>query len=68
MIRRIWARYGPASPLYRSQRRAAKERTIGEVANRISASVNVESVMQTAAEELGRILQGSNITIRLEEL
>jgi GAF domain-containing protein len=50
-----------------AQRRAAKERTIGDIASKISASVNINSIMQTAVEELGRALPGSEVNLQFRE-
>jgi len=48
-----------------SIRRANKERQIGEITAKIGASINMRNILQTAAEELGRVLPGSDVTIRL---
>lgn len=48
-----------------SQSQAARERTISEVTSRIGASVNMRSILQTAVEELGRIIPGSDVVIQL---
>lgn len=53
--------------LTEAQRRASKERTIGEVTSRVGASVNVRAIMQSAVEELGRALAGSEVTLQLRE-
>lgn len=52
--------------LQESQRRAAKEQKIGEVTAKIGASINMRSVLQTAVEELGRALPGSEVVIQFE--
>jgi GAF domain-containing protein len=49
-----------------AQRRAAKERVISEIATRVSSSVNMDNILQTAVEELGRVLPGSEIVIQFE--
>jgi GAF domain-containing protein len=49
-----------------SQTQAARERTIGEITSKIGASVNLRNVLQTAVEELGRILPGSDVVIQLK--
>jgi GAF domain-containing protein len=49
-----------------SQTRAARERTVSEITAKIGASVNMRNVLQTAVEELGRILPGSDVIIQLE--
>jgi GAF domain-containing protein len=49
-----------------SQRRASKERVIGEVTTKISQSINLRNVLQTAVEELGRVIPGSDVVIQLQ--
>ena len=49
-----------------SQRRASKERVIGEVTTKISQSINLRNVLQTAVEELGRVMPGSDVVIQLQ--
>jgi len=46
-----------------SQVRAAKEQAIGEITTKIGASINMRNVIQTAVEELGRALPGSEVEI-----
>ncbi|MEW5939218.1 MAG: GAF domain-containing protein [Chloroflexota bacterium] len=50
-----------------AQRRAAKERAIGEIASRIGASIDMDSILQTAVEELGRALTGSEIILQFQK-
>lgn len=52
--------------LQESQRRAAKEQKIGDVTTKIGASINMRNVLQTAVEELGRALPGSEIVIQFQ--
>ena len=52
--------------VHESQRRAAKEVKIGEVTAKIGASINMQNVLQTAVEELGRALPGSDVVIQFE--
>jgi GAF domain-containing protein/HAMP domain-containing protein len=52
--------------LQESQRRASKEAKIGEVTAKIGASINMRNVLQTAVEELGRALPGSEVVIQFE--
>ncbi len=47
-----------------SLRRANKERAIGEITAKISASVSMRNVLQTAVEELGRAIPGSDVLIQ----
>jgi GAF domain-containing protein/HAMP domain-containing protein len=49
-----------------SQRRAAKEAKISEVTAKISSSINMRNVLQTAVEELGRALPGSEVIIQFD--
>jgi GAF domain-containing protein len=52
--------------LEEAQRRATKERVISEGATRVSAALDVESVLQATAKELERALGGSEVIIQLE--
>jgi len=50
-----------------SQRRASRERTIGEISSKIGAVSDVESIMQAAVEELGRkIGSAAEVTIEID--
>jgi GAF domain-containing protein len=55
-----------ATLLAESQRRAAKERAIGEISARIGASTRFDSILQTAARELSRALGGSDVLVQIE--
>ncbi len=48
-----------------AQRRAERERIIREVTTRIWASPDLESILQTTARELGRVLGTSHAVVRL---
>ena len=49
-----------------AQKRAARERAIGEISTRIGAFSNIDTILQTAVEELGRkIGGGTEVTIQL---
>lgn len=50
--------------LIEAQRRAAKERTVREITARIGSSVNLREIMQTAVEEIGHTLSGSEVTVQ----
>jgi len=50
--------------LAESQKRAAKERTIGEIAAKISAQSDFDTLLKTAAQELHRTLPGTEIAIQ----
>lgn len=49
-----------------SQRQVIKEQTISEITGRIGSSINLDNVLLTAVEELGRILPGSEVAIKLK--
>ena len=49
-----------------AQRRASRERAIGEIANRIGAISDRNTILQTAVEELGRRIGNAEVTIELE--
>lgn len=51
--------------LAESQKRAAKERTIGEISAKISAQSGIDELLKTAAQELNRTLPGAEISIQL---
>jgi len=53
--------------IHDSQRQAIKEQIIGEVTGKIGASINMRNVLQTAVEELGRAIPGSEVLIRFNE-
>jgi GAF domain-containing protein len=49
-----------------ARRRAAKERLISEATARISGALNIENILQTTAEELERVLGGSEVLIQFQ--
>jgi GAF domain-containing protein len=53
-----------ATLLEESQRRAAKERTIGQISAKIGGLVNIENILQTAIQELGNTLPNTDIAIQ----
>ncbi len=50
-----------------SSRRAAKERTIAEVSARIGALVDIDNLLQTAAQEMSRNLPGAEVVIQFHQ-
>ncbi len=52
--------------LNEAQRRASKERVIGNIAAKLSTSSNLESVFTLALEELGHIIPGAEIVVQLD--
>ena len=49
-----------------ARRRAAKEQTISEATARIGSALNIENILHATAEELERVLSGSEIVIQFE--
>lgn len=53
--------------LQEAQQRAQRERTIGEIAAKISSSVNLRNILQLAVEELGRVMPGAEVTVQIRK-
>ena len=53
--------------LAESQKRAAKERIIGEISAKISMQSEIDDLLKTAAQELGRSLPGAEIAIQINK-
>ena len=53
--------------LTESQKRAAKERTIGEITAKISAQSDIDDLLKTTAQELTRSLPGTEIAIQFRK-
>ena len=53
--------------LTESQKRAAKERIIGEISAKISAQTEVDDLLKTAAKELTKTLPGTEIAIQFRK-
>jgi len=49
-----------------ARRRAAKERLISEATSRISSALSMENILHTTAEELERVLGGSEVLIHFQ--
>ena len=49
-----------------ARRRAAKERMISDATSKISGALNLENILQTTAQELERVLGGSEVLIRFQ--
>lgn len=49
-----------------TQHRADIERVTAEITGRLSSSIRMESIIQTAAEELSRALGGSDVTVQIQ--
>jgi len=55
-----------ATLLRSTQRRAEIERLTAEISGKISSSINLRNVLETAVEELGHALPGSEIVIQFQ--
>jgi GAF domain-containing protein len=55
-----------ATLLQSTQRRAEIERLTADISGKVSASINLRNVLQTAVEELGHALPGSEIIIQFQ--
>ncbi len=53
--------------LQEAQKRAAKERTIGEISAKIGGLVNIENILQTAIQELGNTMPNTDIAIQFKK-
>jgi GAF domain-containing protein len=49
-----------------ARRRASKEQLISEASARIGSALNLENILQTTAEELERVLGGSEVLIQFQ--
>lgn len=50
--------------LQEAQKRAAKERAIGEISAKIGGLVNIENILQTVIQELGNTMSNTDIAIQ----
>jgi GAF domain-containing protein/HAMP domain-containing protein len=64
---RVGAAIENASLLEESRRRAQKESLVSEITTKIGSSINLRNVLQTAVEELGRAMPGSDIVIQFTD-
>jgi GAF domain-containing protein len=56
-----------ATLLRSTQRRAEIERLTADISGKISSSINLRNVLQTAVEELGQVLPGSEVVIQFQQ-
>lgn len=49
-----------------SQLRAEKERTISQISEKLSTSVNLENIFRTALQELGQLVPGSQVFVEFQ--
>lgn len=50
-----------------TQKIAERERAISEVSNRLTASVNIENILRATVQEIGRMLPGAEVIVKLEQ-
>jgi len=50
-----------------AQKRASKEKTIGDIASKLGSLVNIDNIVQTTLEELGNNLPGTEIAIQFKQ-
>ncbi len=50
-----------------SQKRASKERIIGDIAAKISAATDMDTILKTAAQEIGLALSSADVVIQLKD-
>jgi GAF domain-containing protein/HAMP domain-containing protein len=50
-----------------SQRRATRERAISEISSRISEKSEIDAILRSTAEELGKKLKGLEVTVKIGE-
>jgi GAF domain-containing protein len=55
-----------ATLLQATQRRAEIERVVADISAKVSASINLRNVLQTAVEEIGHALPGSEVVIQVQ--
>ena len=67
LAQRIGIAIETATLLAETQKTAAKEQMISEITGKIGSSINLRNVLQTAVEELGQAIPGSEIIIQLED-
>jgi len=53
--------------LKEAQKRASKERTIGNIAAKLGSLVNIDNIVQTTIQELGNNLPGTEIAIQFKQ-
>jgi len=50
-----------------TQKLAQQERAVSEISTRITASINIENILRTAVQELGRMIPDAEVTVQLHE-
>lgn len=50
-----------------TQKLAQQERAVSEISTRITTSINIENILRTAVQELGRMIPNAEVTVQLQE-
>ncbi len=50
-----------------TQKLAQQERAVSEISTRITTSINIENILRTAVQELGRMLPNAEVIVQLQE-
>lgn len=50
-----------------TQKLAQQERAVSEISTRITTSINIENILRTAVQELGRMIPDSEVIVQLHE-
>lgn len=50
-----------------TQKLAQQERAVSDISTRITTSINIENILRTAVQELGRMLPDAEVTVQLQE-
>ncbi|GAB4479589.1 MAG: hypothetical protein OHK0031_00030 [Anaerolineales bacterium] len=50
-----------------TQKQAARDRLTSEIAAKIGSSVNVETILRTAVQELGRVTPGAEVVVKIKK-
>ncbi len=66
VVERLSLAFETATLMQATQYRANLERVTTEITGRISSSTRVESILQIAAQELSRVLGGSEVLVQVE--
>ena len=70
MVREVAAQVGSALEnarlLEEAQRRAAHERSIGEVTTRIGAAFDVDNILRVTAQEIGKAIGDAEVTVHIQ--
>jgi len=50
-----------------TQKLAQQERAVSEISTRITTSINIENILRTAVQELGRMIPNAEVVVQLQE-